>query len=76
MLLADTPSRALRDRLAAPEAERDQIEAAIADVAPAVVEFHPNAAKANREKMRNLKSASPHQTGQAGGGERSDSGDC
>lgn len=56
-LLGDNPSRALRDRLSALEAERDEIEAAIADVAPPVVEFHPNAAHAYREKVRDLKNA-------------------
>ncbi|WP_245322144.1 hypothetical protein [Bradyrhizobium sp. LTSPM299] len=33
-LLGDNPSRALRERLAALEAERDQIEATIADIVP------------------------------------------
>ena len=33
VLLAETPSRALRDRLAALEAERDEIEAEIAEAA-------------------------------------------
>ncbi|WP_338828344.1 recombinase family protein [Bradyrhizobium sp. 27S5] len=56
-LLGETPSRALRDRLAALEAERDEIEGAIADVAPAMVEFHPNAANAYRDKVRDLKKA-------------------
>jgi site-specific DNA recombinase len=55
-LLGDNP-RALRDRLSALETERDEIEAAIADVAPPVVEFHPNAANAYREKVRDLKKA-------------------
>jgi len=54
-LLGETPSRALRDRLTALEAERDEIEATIADVAPPAVEFHPNAANAFRDKVRNLK---------------------
>jgi site-specific DNA recombinase len=54
-LLGDNPSRAVRERLAGLEAERDEIEAAIADVAPAAVEFHPNAALAFQEKVRNLK---------------------
>lgn len=57
ILLAETPSRALRDRLAALEAERDEIEAEIAAVAPPAVEFHPNAANAYRDKVRNLKRA-------------------
>jgi site-specific DNA recombinase len=56
-LLGDNPSRALRDRLTALETERDEIEAAIADVAPPVVEFHPNAANAYRDKVRDLKRA-------------------
>jgi site-specific DNA recombinase len=43
--------------LAALEAERDEIEAAIADVAPPAVEFHPNAANAYRDKARGLKKA-------------------
>lgn len=33
--------RALRERLAASEAERDEIEAAIAEIVPPAVEFHP-----------------------------------
>jgi hypothetical protein len=57
VLLAETPSRALRDRLAVLEAERDEIEAEIAAVASPAVEFHPNAANAYREKVRNLKRA-------------------
>ncbi len=57
ILLAETPSRALRDRLAALEAERDEIEIEIAAVAPPTVEFHPNAANAYRDKVRNLKRA-------------------
>jgi len=57
ILLAETPSRALRDRLAALEAERDEIEAEIAAVAPPAVEFHPNAANAYGDKVRNLKKA-------------------
>jgi len=55
VLLAETPSRALRDRLAALEAERDEIEAEIAEVVPPTVEFHPNAANAYRDKVRSLK---------------------
>ena len=51
------PSRALRERLPTLEAERDQIEAEIADVVPPTVEFHPNAANAYREKVRDLKKA-------------------
>lgn len=45
----------MRDRLAALEAERDEIEAEIAAVAPPAVEFHPNAANAYRDKVRSLK---------------------
>ncbi|WP_321176614.1 hypothetical protein [Bradyrhizobium sp. USDA 3256] len=56
-LLGEAPSRALRERLAALEAERDEIEAAIADVVPPAVEFHPNAANAYRDKIRDLKQA-------------------
>lgn len=56
-LLAGTPSRALRDRLAKLEAERDEIEAMIAAVAPPVVEFHPKAGDAYRDKVRDLKKA-------------------
>lgn len=56
-LLGEAPSRALRERLAALEAERDEIEAAIANVVPTVVEFHPNAANAYRDKVRDLKKA-------------------
>jgi len=54
-LLGDARSRAVRERLAALEAERDQIEAAIVDVAPPTVEYHPNAANAYRDKVRDLK---------------------
>nr|WP_246741516.1 recombinase family protein [Bradyrhizobium aeschynomenes] len=57
VVLLDSPSRALRERLAALEAERDEIEATIADVAPPAVEFHPNSANAYRSKVRNLKKA-------------------
>jgi site-specific DNA recombinase len=56
-LLGDNPSRAVRERLVALEAERDEVEAAIADVVPPTVEFHPNAANAFREKVRDLKKA-------------------
>jgi site-specific DNA recombinase len=56
-LLGESPSRALRDRLTALEAERDEIEATIAEVAPPTVEFHPNAADAYRAKVRDLKKA-------------------
>jgi DNA invertase Pin-like site-specific DNA recombinase len=56
-LLGEAPSRALRERLAALEAERDQIEADIAEVVPPAVEFHANAANAYRDKVRNLKKA-------------------
>ena len=51
-LLGDAPRRALRERLATLEAERDEIEAAIADVVPPAVEFHPNAANVYRDKIR------------------------
>jgi site-specific DNA recombinase len=44
-------------RVAALEAERDEIEVAIAEVVPPAVEFHPNAANAYRDKIRNLKQA-------------------
>ncbi|MDH2351178.1 hypothetical protein QCM80_10910 [Bradyrhizobium sp. SSUT112] len=53
----ESGSRALSDRLAALEAERDEIEAEIAAVAPPAVEFHLNAANAYRDKVRNLKKA-------------------
>jgi site-specific DNA recombinase len=39
------------------KAERDEIEAEIAAVVPPAVEFHPNAANAYREKIRDLKQA-------------------
>ncbi|WP_316397171.1 recombinase family protein [Bradyrhizobium sp. 33ap4] len=54
-ILAEAPSRALRDRLTALEAERDQLEAEIANIVPPTVEFHPNAANAYRDKVRDLK---------------------
>jgi site-specific DNA recombinase len=54
-IIAEAPSRALRERLAALEAERDQLEADIADIVPPTVEFHPNAAHAYRDKVRDLK---------------------
>lgn len=56
-LLAGTPSRALQDRLTKLEAERDEIEVMIAAVAPPVVEFHPKAGDAYRDKVRDLKKA-------------------
>lgn len=56
-LLGEAPGRALRDRLAALEAERDEIEAAIAEVVPPTVEFQPNAGNAYPDKIRNLKQA-------------------
>jgi hypothetical protein len=56
-LLGDNPSRALRERLAALETERDEIEVTIADIVFPAVEFHPNAANAYREKVQNLKKA-------------------
>jgi hypothetical protein len=56
-LLGDNPSRALRERLAALETQRDEIEAVIADIVPPAVEFHPNAANAYRDKVRDLKKA-------------------
>jgi site-specific DNA recombinase len=56
-LLAGTPSRALQDRLAKLEVERDEIEGLITAVAPPIVEFHPNAGNAYRDKVRNLKKA-------------------
>ncbi|WP_244607549.1 recombinase zinc beta ribbon domain-containing protein [Bradyrhizobium symbiodeficiens] len=52
-LLGEAPSRALRDRLTALEAQRDEIEAAIAEVVPPAVEFHPNAVNAYRDQIRN-----------------------
>jgi hypothetical protein len=55
--VVEAPGRALRERLTALEAERDEIEATIAGVAPATVEFHPNAANAYRDKVRDLKKA-------------------
>jgi hypothetical protein len=56
-LLGEAPGRALRDRLTALEAQRDEVEAAIAEVVPPAVEFHPNAANAYRDQIRNLKKA-------------------
>ncbi|SCB55100.1 Recombinase zinc beta ribbon domain-containing protein [Bradyrhizobium shewense] len=56
-LLGEAPSRALRDRLASLEMERDEIEGAIAEAAPPAVELHPNAGSAYRDQMRNLKKA-------------------
>jgi site-specific DNA recombinase len=56
-LLAGTPSCALQDRLTKLEAERDEIEAMIAAAAPPVVEFHPKAGDAYRDKVRDLKKA-------------------
>lgn len=37
------------------EAERDGLEADIADIIPPTVEFHPNAGDAYRDKVRDLK---------------------
>jgi hypothetical protein len=58
-LLGDNPSRALRKRLTALETKRDEVEAIIADIVPPAVEFHPNAANAYRDKVRDLKRALP-----------------
>ena len=48
-------ARALQDRLAALEAEREEIEREKAAVGADPVEFHPNAANAYRLKIRSLK---------------------
>jgi hypothetical protein len=54
-ILAETPSRALRDRSTVLEAEHDRIEADIANIVPPTVEFHPNAGDAYSSKIRDLK---------------------
>ena len=56
MLVAGTPTRALRDRLVALEGERERLEADLAAVpAPAMVELHPNAAERFRRQVADLK---------------------
>ena len=60
-LLGDSPSRALRERLAALEAERDEVEAAIADVVR--LGRHENNCVERREVHRCRRSidvAAPH----------------
>lgn len=57
-ILAEAPSRALRDRLAVLEAEHDRIGADIANIVPPTVEFHPNAGDAYSSKIRDLKATS------------------
>nr|WP_244547196.1 recombinase family protein [Bradyrhizobium sp. Gha] len=54
-IVSGTPARAVQDRLAALEAERDEIERERATVGADPVEFHPNAADAYRLKIRSLK---------------------
>jgi site-specific DNA recombinase len=54
-IVSGTPSRAVQDRLAALEAERDEIEKEKGAVGADPVEFHPNAANAYRSKIRSLK---------------------
>lgn len=54
-ILAETPSRALRDRLTVLEAEHDRIGADIANIVPPTIEFHPNAGDAYSSKIRDLK---------------------
>uniref|UniRef100_A0A973WWL2 Recombinase family protein n=1 Tax=Bradyrhizobium quebecense TaxID=2748629 RepID=A0A973WWL2_9BRAD len=54
-IVSGTPARAVQDRLAALEAERDEIERERAGVGADPVEFHPNAANAYRLKIRSLK---------------------
>jgi site-specific DNA recombinase len=54
-LMSQTSSRALTDRLAALEAERDEIERERTAVGAEPIEFHPNAANAYRQKIKSLK---------------------
>jgi site-specific DNA recombinase len=56
-LLGQEPSRALRDRLAELESERDAIEGEIAQLAPPAIEMHPKAGEVYRDKVRDLKAA-------------------
>ena len=51
------PSRALKERLAELERERDVAELAIAELSPPPLEIHPNAAESYRQKVQNLKAA-------------------
>ncbi len=57
LLLKGTASRALKERLAELEARREELERAIAEVAPPPVELHPNAAESYRKRVRDLKAA-------------------
>lgn len=54
-IVGGSGSRALQDRLAALEAERDEIEREKRAVGAEPVEFHPNAANAYRLKIKSLK---------------------
>jgi hypothetical protein len=61
-ILAEAPSRALRDRSTVLEAEHDRIETDIANIVPPTVEFHPNAGDAYSSKIRDLKAPWPRRT--------------
>jgi site-specific DNA recombinase len=54
-LLVSMRSRALEVRLGELERERDRIEGQLAEVAPEVVELHPNVALVYRKKVQDLK---------------------
>jgi hypothetical protein len=56
-LIDGVPSRALKERLADLERERDVAEEAIAAISPPPLEVHPNAAKSYRKKVQNIKAA-------------------
>jgi site-specific DNA recombinase len=56
-LIDGIPSRALKERLAELERERDVAELAIAELSPPPLEIHPNAAESYRQKVQNLKAA-------------------
>ncbi len=76
-LLGEAPSRALRERLAALEAERDEIEAAIADVVPTRRGIPPQCGeRLPRQDPEPEAGLGRVRRGQPLGGERSYSGDC
>jgi site-specific DNA recombinase len=56
-LIAEEPTRALRDRLRELEAKREDLERAIADVAAPAFELPPNVAEHYRRKVAELKKA-------------------
>jgi hypothetical protein len=56
-LLIEKPSRALTERLAELETERNETEAALAEITAPPITLRPDAAATYREKARDLKAA-------------------